>query len=309
MNKKLLRLAAFLASFLVVVSCDDGGGIVGTGIVVTGIISSTSGGVANQSAFPSDQGYFGLTPEAPAGFPILTATPTLCFGNVYQRPVVDQVESSINPPAWLEGNWIGQREDMWAINIVATHDNIAFGDPTLQTSIANGPNGRDVVEVESTASIYRIVVRDEFDGESVTHVLEYAFIDDNRIRYSLVDSDVFHPESIIMNSQLPADAINPPSWLIGEWREEQCETRIFSEGEVRIEYDNADPSISFADLLSGNQATFQTQYVDDEQYMIIGSYLSPDDGRRLRFQELYVLREDGTVEHTTLNKIQILTRR
>jgi len=233
-----------------------------------------------------------------------------CLANVYDKPIEISSTSELKPPAWMFGNWSGQRNEKSAITVIGTVDNVAFGtiEQSQQPTISDEFSERVVIELESSNQTYRFAVNDTVLSNPVSYVHEYSFIDSDQIRYSL-SSDDYSNESIVLRLQNSSEIIRPPSWLLGEWRNEQCETRLFDMGNIRIEYDNGDPTISFAALLSGPENTFQTVFSDDAAYEIVATYLSPDGMQRLRFQERYELEEDGTVLHITAGRAQKLNRR
>jgi len=242
--------------------------------------------------------------------PAVIDTPDLeCLGNVYDRPNQEnQFETGLNPPAWMRGNWSGQRTNGQIITVVVTDNNVAFGTPEQQTTLVDGISNRSVIELASTNQVFRFTVNDTVQNATVDYTHEYSFIDSDQIEFS-VTSDDYLDESVVMSVQSSTDLIRPPSWLLGEWRNDQCETRLFDSMNISIEFDNADPTISFANVLSGAEATFQTSFKDDSIYDIEATYLSSDGTQILGFRELYVLQDDGTVKHYTANRVQSLVRR
>jgi len=231
-----------------------------------------------------------------------------CLGNVYNSSTLDLFTTDLAPPIWLQGNWIGQRDDGQVVVIVTTDKNVAFGGASQQTHLVDGLDIRVVTELTSTNQMYSYEASDMADGKIVSYIHEYAFIDADHIQYT-ISSDDYRDETIVMTTQDGSELIRPPSWLLGEWLNEQCETRLFDSGNISIEFANGAPTISIAELLSGSDATFQTLYKDDEIYKIAATYRSMDGSQILRFQDTYILQEDGTVKHYAANRVQSLSRR
>jgi len=283
MNNQFLSLLLILFSLAFLVCCDEGGSE-GGGIEGTG----GGGPVVVPTLSPS---FFSITAEPPEII-VLTATEPECIGNAYEQPVPTD-EAEVAPPKWIHGVWVGERANRQRVAVIGSYNNIAFGSQTQQTSIA-GDVDRLMIELESTDQIYRFSLTEMKAGQEITSVHNYSMIDVETVRFELT-SEHYLPETTILKAQSPTAVINPPDWLVGQWRGEPCETRLFTVGNISVEYDNADPTVSYAELLSVPGATFQTRYVDDNWYQIIATYHSPSDNTTIEFSELYQLLVDGDV--------------